>query len=62
VTPWHVVIIIAALVVPIVCGLHPTCQTALPQILDLSKIAIVGTLGHAGQSLRQDKPEKRNGT
>ena len=51
-TPWHVFIIVAALIAPIVCGLHHDCQGSLPAILDLSKIAIVGTLGHAGQTLR----------
>jgi hypothetical protein len=48
VTPFHVVVIIAAIVGPVVCALHGSCHESLPQILDLSKLTIVGTLGHAG--------------
>jgi len=47
VTPYHVAVLIASLVVPTICGLHTGCHDSLPQIIDLCKIAIVGTLGNA---------------
>jgi hypothetical protein len=44
----HVACIIAALMLPVVCGLSATCAaTALKEVIGLSSIVVAGILGNA---------------
>ena len=62
-TPLHVVVILASLAAPLICGMSPACSQSLPAILQLSTMTIAGALGHAGshkgrERLRDDPGER----
>lgn len=46
-TAFHVVIILAALAGPLLCGLSPSCHDSMPAVVQLSTMAIAGAIGHA---------------
>ncbi len=59
-TAYHVIIIGFALAAPLVCGLSPACAQSLPSIIQLSTMAIAGTLGHAGSVSRAGRSQHRH--
>ncbi len=59
-TIYHVIIIGFALAAPLVCGLSPACAASLPSIIQLSTMAIAGTLGHAGSASRVSRGQHRH--
>lgn len=44
----HVACIVAALLLPVICGFSPTCSaTSLKEVIGLSSIVVAGVLGNA---------------